>query len=137
MGSMGYGQHLSMEVHMTDSVYIDRACLDHYPPPESEQASAANAHVLPMFPSGFKPWGRCGSAHIHGRIEAGDYENLRSIMRANRPALRDVRLVSGGGDVLEAAQIGRLLRKYLVSVNGPLAPWFDKTWRPGDIERVD
>jgi hypothetical protein len=25
----------------------------------------------------------------------------------------------------------------LFRLYGPLEPWFDKTWRPGDIERVD
>ena len=25
----------------------------------------------------------------------------------------------------------------LLRLNGPLEPWFDKTWRPGEIERID
>ena len=25
----------------------------------------------------------------------------------------------------------------LLRLYGPLEPWFDKTWKPGDIERVD
>ena len=25
----------------------------------------------------------------------------------------------------------------ILRLYGPLEPWFDKTWKPGDLERVD
>jgi hypothetical protein len=69
------------------------------------------------WPSGFRPSPvTCYRGHIHGVIEKGDYEKVRAFYRANHPGLGSFSLDSPGGDVEEALKIGRLFRKYLLSV---------------------
>jgi hypothetical protein len=80
----------------------------------------AETVVEARWPSGFRPSPRdCQIAHLQGRIEEGDYERVRSLVRANQRTLVQVYLHSPGGSVAEALRIGSLLRKYLIRVNAP------------------
>ena len=69
---------------------------------------------------GFRPVaGMCSSGYLYGEIIKGDYEKVLAFYRKNHPALGMIYLWSPGGDVETAMNIGRLLRKYLVTVDAP------------------
>jgi hypothetical protein len=74
-----------------------------------------------LWPSGFRPIvGMCNAAFIHGTIAKGDFEKVREIYKKNYRTLQTFYLNSPGGDVTNAINIGKMMRKYLMSGN---APW--------------
>lgn len=64
-------------------------------------------------------WPTCSVGYIRGEIEPGDYEKVLGFYRDNHPFLHHFKLQSRGGDVEEAIKIGRLLRSYQVTAEGP------------------
>jgi hypothetical protein len=93
------------------------------------------------WPSGVRPTGRtCATGVILGPIENGDYEKVRAFYRLNHPFLEMFDLASPGGNVVEAIKIGRLFRKYLISVEAPVripggGDYF--AGRPGDEKECE
>ncbi len=70
---------------------------------------------------GFRPVaGMCELGYLHGEIIKGDYEKVSAFYRKNHPMLGEIDLWSLGGDVETAMNIGRLLRKYLVTAEAPM-----------------
>jgi hypothetical protein len=74
------------------------------------------------FPSGRSPvlGTSCDTGLIRGMIQQGDDEKILSLFRANHPFLRHFILISPGGNVNAAINIGRLFRKYLIAVFSPV-----------------
>jgi hypothetical protein len=70
---------------------------------------------------------------LSGTIVKGDDEKLVRFYRANHPFLENFLLISPGGNVDAAINIGRLFRKYLIEAFGPVEsspgvqqrPWMD------------
>jgi hypothetical protein len=87
------------------------------------------------FPSGRRPiLGRsCFSGFLRGTIVQGDDQKLLQFYRANHPVLSNFLLISPGGNVGAAINIGRLFRKYLIMAYAPVEvspgvrerPWGD------------
>jgi hypothetical protein len=67
--------------------------------------------------------GKCVDALLRGEIISGDYEKIRKALRDSWPYLAEIRLNSPGGSVLEALNIGRLLRKYLITTTAYVPSW--------------
>jgi hypothetical protein len=57
---------------------------------------------------------------IRGPITTGDYEKIARFYRSSHPFLIEFKLISPGGNAEEAIQIGRLFRRYLISVFAPV-----------------
>jgi len=74
---------------------------------------------------------------LRGTIVKGDDEKLARFYRANHPFLEDFLLISSGGNVEAALNIGRLFRKYLIEAFAPVEgyqnvrerPWLDENSR--------
>jgi hypothetical protein len=62
----------------------------------------------------------CVSALLRGKIEKGDFGKVRDFYKANHKALTTFYLISEGGNVAEAIQIGQLFRKYLIKAQSAL-----------------
>src|SRR5262245_5861101 len=56
----------------------------------------------------------CSSGMIRGEIVKGDYSKVERLIG---PSTYTFYLISSGGDVDEAMKIGRLFRRYLISVS--------------------
>jgi hypothetical protein len=73
-----------------------------------------------LWPSGYRPLPTsCESILLQGSLENGDFERFRAFYRQHHRAVRNLYLISSGGNVEEALQIGRLVRRYLISVWAP------------------
>jgi hypothetical protein len=99
------------------------------PPISTEVASKA-------WPSGFRPSATsCKVALLRGLIARGDYEQYKAFYSHYHRALEVLLLVSEGGNAEEALKIGRLLRKYLLSVFAPSrsSDTSFRLMRPSDI----
>ena len=72
------------------------------------------SHAAEISCAGATPRG-CFIALLSGQISKGDYEKTVTFLRASYSSLGAFGLVSPGGDVDEALQIGRLFRKYSIS----------------------
>ena len=73
-----------------------------------------------LWPSGFRPVsGMCSWGFIRGTIVRGDFEKIRTFYGRNHRFLTTFSLLSAGGSVTEAIQIGQLFRKYLIGVDAP------------------
>jgi hypothetical protein len=73
-----------------------------------------------LWPSGFRPIiGMCSDGLIHGTITKGDFEKVREFYRRNHRVLQRFYLDTAGGDVIEAINIGTMMRKYLMSSKAP------------------
>ena len=87
------------------------------------------------FPSSQRPipGTSCLTGSLSGTIVKGDDEKLVRFYRANHPFLNSFLLISPGGDVDAATNIGRLFRKYLLNAYAPVEvsrgvrerPWMD------------
>jgi hypothetical protein len=86
------------------------------------------------FPSGRRPvlGTSCFTGVLRGTIVKGDDEKLVRFYRANHPFLASFLLISPGGNVDAAINIGRLFRKYLIEAFAPEnvgnvreRPWLD------------
>jgi hypothetical protein len=86
------------------------------------------------FPSGRKPiLGKsCNTGALRGAIVQGDDEKLVGFYSASHPFLRQFLLISPGGSVEAAINIGRVFRKYLIGayapeerIDGRSRPWSD------------
>jgi hypothetical protein len=76
------------------------------------------------WPSGFRPTaGMCWVGYLHGVIARGDFEKVSDFYKKNHRVLTTVYLWSSGGEVDDAVKIGKLFRKYLISLEAPT------TWR--------
>jgi hypothetical protein len=76
--------------------------------------------AIKAWPSGFRPSAMsCKVALLRGLIERGDYEQYKAFYSHHHRALEALFLVSEEGNAEEALKIGRLLRKYLLSVFAP------------------
>ena len=85
------------------------------------EGSIEKAYLPKLWPSGFRPApGMCMQAYIRGVIDKGDFEKVRRLYAENHPLLNVFSLISAGGSVEEAEKIGRLFRRYLISVFSPL-----------------
>jgi len=90
-------------------------CREKYTEPSPEDLART------LWPSGFRPTvGMCERGFLHGTIVKGDYEKVAALYRANHKLLTFFSLQSPGGDATEAMKIGRLFRRYLISVEAPL-----------------
>jgi hypothetical protein len=86
----------------------DLSCLVQFGAPSTEDLMAS------WWPSGFRPSSSaCNVALLRGPIEEGDFDKIRTFLGTNQRTLWQVYLVSPGGNVGEALQIGALFRKYL------------------------
>jgi hypothetical protein len=82
------------------------------------------------WPSGFKPTlDSCIAISISGELVRGDAEKFRRVYLKNFKTVSGVYLHSPGGDVVEAMEIGRLVRKFLVTLHAP-----DKSLGRADVE---
>jgi hypothetical protein len=73
-----------------------------------------------LYPSGSRPTAStCRIGLVSGEITRGDYERVLSFYRLNHPFLERFLLRSPGGDVEDALNIGRLLRKYIIAATAP------------------
>ena len=74
------------------------------------------------FPSGRRPilGTSCATGVLRGAIVQGDYEKLVRFYRANHPFLSNFLLISPGGSVDAAINIGRFFRKYLIEAFAPV-----------------
>jgi hypothetical protein len=87
------------------------------------------------FPSGRRPipGTTCVAGVLSGAIVQGDEERFVRFYRANHPFLDNFLLISPGGNVDAAINIGRLFRKYLIEALAPVLvspgvqgrPWGD------------
>jgi hypothetical protein len=69
-----------------------------------------------LWPSGFRPApGMCKWAFLRGTISKGDYDKVLAFYRQNHRLLNVFELSSPGGDVLEAVNIGKFMRKFLIT----------------------
>lgn len=86
------------------------------------KASLNNADMFKLlYPSGRRPVAStCLGILVHGKIETGDTDKFKKILYDNQPFVANVYLVSSGGSVLEAIQIGNLIRKYMLGTNAPI-----------------
>jgi len=85
-----------------------------------------------VWPSGFRPVpGMCATGYLHGIIVGGDFEKVSDFYKRNHRVLSMVKLWSSGGEVDVAIKIGRLMRKYLISVEAP------ETWYTGGKRVLD
>jgi hypothetical protein len=96
------------------------------------------------WPSGVRPSPEtCAIGFIFGHIDRGDYQRVLEFYRANHPFLSSFKVVSPGGNVSEAIKIGRLFRKYLISVTTPLRTteswgiWTHLTGRETECHGID
>jgi hypothetical protein len=88
-------------------------CIWHY----GDGGKGAESEV---WPPGFRPKPEaCRKARIMGNIENGDYQRYLAFYRLHHPVLTNLQIVSPGGDAEEAMKIGRLVRKYLLTVEAP------------------
>lgn len=71
------------------------------------------------WPSGRRPFRSCLTAVLSGPIIQGDDERFVRFYRANHPFLLEVLLISPGGNVEAAINIGRLFRKFLITAGAP------------------
>jgi hypothetical protein len=81
-----------------------------------------NEQILQQrFPSDRRPvpGTTCLLGVLRGTIDQGDDEKLLDFYRANHPFLVKFYLISPGGNVNAAINIGRLFRKYLITVQSP------------------
>ncbi len=87
-----------------------------------------------VFPSGRRPipGTSCTTGVLKGAIAQGDDEKLVRFYSANHPFLRSFLLISPGGSVEAAINIGRVFRKYLIEALAPFTsgglhyrPWGD------------
>ena len=95
----------------------------------------AEQMYLRRFPSGRRPIPEksCLTAVLLGTIVQGDDEKLANFYRNNHPFLGNFLLISPGGNVAAAVNIGRLFRKYLIQALAPVEvsrgirqrPWID------------
>lgn len=77
------------------------------------------------WPSGFRPVaGMCRKGFLNGEIVSGDFQKVLKFYRANHPYLDTFELISPGGNLQEAIRIGKLFRKYLLSVEAPFGRQF-------------
>jgi hypothetical protein len=93
------------------------------------------------FPSGRRPIPEtsCMAGVLRGAIAQGDDEKLVRFYRANHPFLRHFLLISPGGSVEAAINIGRVFRKYLIWAWAPVEasrgrrvrPWGNANWCSG------
>jgi hypothetical protein len=91
------------------------------------------------WPSGRRPilGTSCFTGVLTGTIVKGDDDKLVRFYRANHPFLSTFVLVSPGGNVEAAINIGRLFRKYLIQAFAPITvregvrerPWIDANGR--------
>ncbi len=83
------------------------------------------------FPSGRRPVSgtSCVTGVLSGPIVQGDDQRLVRFYRANHPFLDHFLLISPGGNVDAAINIGRLFRKYLIEALAPVE------FSPGVMER--
>jgi hypothetical protein len=74
------------------------------------------------FPSGRRPipGTSCMTGVLRGAIVQGDDEKLVRFYRENHPFLGDFLLISPGGSVDAALNIGRVFRKYLIEAFAPV-----------------
>jgi hypothetical protein len=63
------------------------------------------------------PFGTCITLKLHGQIEKGDFDKLFAVYKQSHPFIKDITLISPGGNVREAIRIGEFLRKYLISAH--------------------
>jgi hypothetical protein len=63
--------------------------------------------------------GKCIDADLRGPIVNGDYKKVEKLIEDSWPRLATISLESEGGSVREALQIGRILRKFLVTTDVP------------------
>jgi len=63
--------------------------------------------------------GDCDAAIVRGTIVEGDFEKVVALYRKNHPYLSMFSLISPGGNVDEAMEIGRFFRKYLITAVAP------------------
>jgi hypothetical protein len=84
------------------------------------------------FPSGRRPvlGTSCFTGVLRGTIVKGDDEKLVRFYRANHPFLHSFLLISPGGNVDAAINIGRLFRKYLIEAFAPVKAYGDVRERP-------
>jgi hypothetical protein len=85
------------------------------------------------FPSGRRPvlGTSCFTGVLRGTIVKGDDEKLVRFYRANHPFLASFLLISPGGNVDAAINIGRLFRKYLIEACALI--WFGAVEREGEV----
>jgi hypothetical protein len=57
-----------------------------------------------------------------GPIVLGDFERFKTALRKGPPSPATINLRSSGGDVMEALQIGRLIRSLYLDTGAPLSP---------------
>jgi len=89
---------------------------DLYAPTELTQSS----RLRDRFPSGRRPNpATCLTALIKGTIDTGDSAKFAQFLQNNHPFLSNVLLWSSGGSVEEAAKIGRLVRKDILTTQAP------------------
>jgi hypothetical protein len=102
-----------------------------------QNASSQNIEQMYQrrFPSGRRPipGTTCVAGVLSGAIVQGDEERFVRFYRANHPFLDNFLLISPGGNVDAAINIGRLFRKYLIEALAPVLvspgvqgrPWGD------------
>jgi hypothetical protein len=94
------------------------------------------------FPSGPRPipGTSCFTGILRGAITQGDDEKLLRFYRANHPFLGSFLLISPGGNVSAAINIGRFFRKYLIAAFAPVpAPdgLRERPWMNGNGQIVN
>jgi hypothetical protein len=94
------------------------------------------------FPSGRRPipGATCVTGVLSGTIVQGDEEKLLRFYRANHPFLASFLLISPGGNVHAAINIGRLFRKYLIEALGPVEVsrgLRERRWEDGNGQLVN
>jgi len=90
--------------------------------------------IKAAWPSGFRPSDNtCSWALIRGPIETGDHERFLAFYRQHHPGLASLDLLSPGGKVDEAIKMGRVVRKYLISVRAPMYSGLDRKMFLGRI----
>src|SRR5262249_3854410 len=97
----------------------DISCVQLYD--ESLSVSLSEDIARKLWPSGFRPsTSTCNIALLQGRIEKGDFERYKLFYRRHHRGLQTLLLASPGGDAEEAIKIGRLVRKYYVTIWAPM-----------------
>ena len=66
---------------------------------------------------------------FEGKVVAGDYVRLRTLLKEQGPKVERVYLFSPGGDLGQALQISELIKRLQLRTSGP-AVWYDDTVRP-------
>lgn len=73
-----------------------------------------------LWPSGRRPTRlTCSVGLVKGPITAGDYDKIVAFYRQHHPFIDSFQLQSPGGSVIEATQIGRFFRRYLIEAEAP------------------